>query len=144
SRPWSPRVTLDAMAIPHVSAYLPRDSKSARRHVVAPLLPRPGDTIAGKYELVREIGEGGMGIVYEATHLRLRQRLAIKVLRPDMPQLEAVVERFEREARAAALLQSIHTARVIDVDTLPTGLPYMVLEFLEGRDLEAELQATGP
>jgi Protein kinase domain len=85
-----------------------------------------------------------MGIVYEATHLRLRQRLAIKVLRPDVPEFDEVVARFEREARAAAQLQSIHTARVIDVDTLPNGLPYIVLEFLDGRDLDAELEATGP
>src|SRR6266480_1681846 len=87
-----------------------------------PALPRPGDTIAGKYALSRLIGEGGMGMVYEATHLRLRQRLAIKVLRPDVPDFSGVVARFEREARAAARLQSIHTARVIDVDVLPNGL----------------------
>jgi serine/threonine-protein kinase len=109
-----------------------------------PVLPLPGETIAGKYVLVRLIGEGGMGVVYEATHVRLRQRLAIKILRPDLPDFSGVVARFEREARAAAQLQSIHTARVIDVDSLPGGLPYIVLEFLEGRDLDAELEATGP
>jgi tRNA A-37 threonylcarbamoyl transferase component Bud32 len=85
-----------------------------------------------------------MGVVFEATHLRLRQRVAIKVLRPDVPDFATVVARFEREARAAAQLQSIHTARVIDVDALPNGLPYIVLEFLEGRDLDAELEVTGP
>jgi serine/threonine protein kinase len=109
-----------------------------------PALPQPGDTIAGKYALVGLIGEGGMGVVYEATHLRLRQRVAIKILRPDVPEFSMVVARFEREARAAAQLQSIHTARVIDVDALPNGLPYIVLEFLEGRDLDAELEETGP
>ena len=112
--------------------------------VIRPALPKPGDTIAGKYKLVRTIGEGGMGVVYEATHLRLRQRLAIKVLRPDVPEFDEVVARFEREARAAAQLESIHTARVIDVDTMPNGLPYIVMEFLDGRDLDAELEATGP
>jgi serine/threonine-protein kinase len=85
-----------------------------------------------------------MGVVFEATHLRLRQRLAIKVLRPDLPDLGRVVERFEREARAAAVLHSLHSARVFDVDTLPNGLPYFVMEYLEGRDLDAELAATGP
>src|SRR4030081_1814792 len=109
-----------------------------------PALPRPGDTIAGKYALVRLIGEGGMGVVYEATHVRLRQRLAIKILRPDVPDFGGVVARFEREARSAAQLQSIHTARVIDVDVLPSGLPYIVLEYLDGRDLDAELESTGP
>jgi protein kinase-like protein len=120
-----------------------QERSSVRLRVIRPALPKPGDTIAGKYRLVRIIGEGGMGIVYEAAHLRLRQRLAIKVLRPDLPEFDEVVARFEREARAAAQLQSIHTARVIDVDTLPSGLPYIVLEFLDGRDLDAELEGTG-
>jgi hypothetical protein len=121
-----------------------RSEGSRPRLRAIPVLPQPGDTIAGKYALVRLIGEGGMGVVYEATHLRLHQRLAIKVLRPDVPDFAEVVTRFEREARAAARLQSIHTARVIDVDALPNGLPYIVLEFLDGRDLDAELEATGP
>ena len=119
------------------------EERSGPRLRAIPPLPRPGDVIAGKYSLVRLIGEGGMGVVFEATHVRLRQRLAIKVLRPDVPELDAVVARFEREARAAAQLQSIHTARVIDVDALPSGLPYIVLEYLEGRDLDAELGVTG-
>jgi serine/threonine protein kinase len=114
-----------------------------RRRAVADL-PSVGDVVADKYVLVRLIGEGGMGVVFEATHLRLRQRLAIKVLRPDLPDLGRVVERFEREARSAALLHSLHSARVFDVDTLPNGLPYFVMEYLEGRDLDAELGATGP
>lgn len=106
-------------------------------------LPRPGDAIAGKYSVVRMIGEGGMAVVYEAMHLRLRQRLAIKVLRPDMPDFEEVLARFEREARATAQLRSIHTARIVDVDTLPSGLPYIVMEYLEGLDLDAMLQKSG-
>ena len=109
-----------------------------------PDLPDIGDVIADKYVLVRLVGEGGMGVVYEAMHLRLRQRLAIKVLRPDLPDLGRVVERFEREARSAALLHSLHSARVFDVDTLPSGLPYFVMEYLEGQDLDTELGATGP
>jgi serine/threonine-protein kinase len=106
-------------------------------------LPEPGDKIGGKYTIVRRIGEGGMAVVYEALHVRLGQRLAIKVLRPEVHNLHLVLARFEREARATALLRSIHTARVIDVDTLANGLPFMVLEYLEGRDLDAELQSVG-
>jgi serine/threonine-protein kinase len=132
------------LEIQSVSARPFLESERSRPRLRAiPALPLPGETIAGKYELGRLIGEGGMGVVYEATHLRLRQRLAIKVLRPDVPDFGSVVARFEREARAAAQLQSIHTARVIDVDVLPSGLPYIVLEFLDGRDLDAELEATG-
>jgi tRNA A-37 threonylcarbamoyl transferase component Bud32 len=107
-------------------------------------LPAPGDTIASKYEVVRVLGSGAMGVVYEALHTRLRQRLAIKVLRPDIRNSSDVLTRFEREAHASAQLRSVHAARVIDVDSLPNGLPYIVMEYLEGRDLDAEIGATGP
>jgi serine/threonine protein kinase len=107
-------------------------------------LPKAGEIIAGKYEVVRTLGEGGMAVVFEALHLRLRQRLAIKVLRPDIPEFSEVLARFEREARATAQLRSVHTARIVDVDTLPNGLPYIVMEYLEGLDLDAALQASGP
>jgi tRNA A-37 threonylcarbamoyl transferase component Bud32 len=115
---------------------------SQHRLRTRPTLPVAGDLIAGKYVIVRTIGEGGMAVVFEATHTRLAQRFAIKVLRPDVRDFDVVLARFEREARATAKMRSIHTARVIDVDTLPNGLPYMVLEYLEGRDLDAELQVT--
>jgi serine/threonine-protein kinase len=107
-------------------------------------LPVPGDVLSGKYAVARKIGEGGMGVVYEAMHLRLRQRIAIKVLRPDVLEDGRVLARFEREAWVTAQLRSVHTARVVDVDHLPNGLPYIVLEYLEGRDLDAELTASGP
>ena len=106
-------------------------------------LLREGDVIAGKYAIVKIVGEGGMGIVYEATHLRLRQRVAVKMLRPEMLEHEVLVTRFEREARAAGQLRSRHTARVMDVDITDRGLPYMVMEFLEGHDLETELEQRG-
>ena len=104
-------------------------------------LPAPGQTIAGKYEIVRNIGEGGMGVVFEAMHLRLRQRVAIKMLQPHVMKMPDIVARFEREARAAAQLKSRHAARVIDVAETAEGLPYMVMEFLDGHDLAAELDA---
>lgn len=107
-------------------------------------LPAVGDVIAGKYRIVRRIGAGGMGVVYEAIHLRLRQRLAIKMLRPDVAAEDLVLARFEREAWVTAQLRSMHTARVIDVDRMSAGLPYIVLEYLEGRDLDAELVECGP
>jgi eukaryotic-like serine/threonine-protein kinase len=90
------------------------------------------------------LGSGGMGVVFEATHLRLRQRVAVKMLRPELAMLGETVARFEREARAAVKLRSRHVARVIDVDALEDGTPYMVMEFLEGRDLSAEIAARGP
>jgi tRNA A-37 threonylcarbamoyl transferase component Bud32 len=130
-------------ALAAVASPPPSSSQSGER-LKASALPEPGDSIGGKYTVVRKIGEGGMAVVYEVIHVRLGQRLAIKVLRPDVQDLDLVLARFEREARATAQLRSIHTARVVDVDTLPSGLPYMVLEYLEGRDLDAELYLTGP
>jgi serine/threonine protein kinase len=107
-------------------------------------LPVPGDVIASKYEVVRQLGAGAMGVVYEAFHVRMRQRLAIKLPRPDVGALPTLLARFEREAHASARLRSVHAVRVIDVDSLPNGLPYMVMEYLEGRTLDLELEATGP
>jgi len=104
-------------------------------------LPQIGQTLGGKYQIVRLLGEGGMAFVYEAAHQRLQQRVAIKVLTPEFARDPELVSRFEREARAVARLRTRHVARVMDVDTTPEGIPYIVMEFLEGRDLDAELAA---
>jgi serine/threonine-protein kinase len=100
----------------------------------------PGSLIAGKYRVVSKLGEGGMGVVYEAVHQRLRQRVAVKMLLPSLAQHAELVERFEREARAAATIESPNVAKVMDVDTTADGVPYMVIEFLEGHDLATELE----
>ncbi len=102
-----------------------------------------GDVLAGKYRIERVLGEGGMGVVVAATHLDLHQRVALKFLKPEALENKEIVARFAREARAAAKIQSEHVARVIDVGTLETGSPYMVMEYLEGRDLGAVLEERG-
>ncbi len=107
------------------------------------VVPQPGDVVAGKYTIVRVLGEGGMGIVYEATHQRLRQRVALKMLLPSMLEHEVIVSRFDREARAAAQLRGRHCVRVKDVDVTADGLPYMVMDLLEGHDLEVEIERRG-
>jgi len=84
-----------------------------------------------------------MADVFDGFDERLARPVAIKLLRPELSADPGMRARFEREARATAMLRSIHTARVIDVDKLGNGLPYMVLEYLEGKDLEAELQSAG-
>ena len=106
-------------------------------------LPKADDVIAGKYHVVRMLGEGGMGVVYEAVHKRLRQRVAIKMILPRLLKATDFVARFEREARAASQIRGPNVARVIDVDVLPNGVPYMVMEYLEGNDLSAELRNRG-
>ena len=103
----------------------------------------PGTVLAGKYRVDRLLGEGGMGWVVVATHLQLEQRVALKFMRTSYVATspDAVI-RFLREARAAARIQSEHVARVSDVGTLESGAPYLVMEYLEGRDLDSLLQAT--
>ncbi len=105
---------------------------------------REGEVLAGKYRIERVLGEGGMGVVVAATHIQLEQRVAIKFLLPQAMEIPEVVSRFAREARAAAKIQSEHVARVIDVATLETGAPYMVMEYLEGKDLAQVLDERGP
>ena len=102
-----------------------------------------GLTIAGKYLLLRRLGEGGMCTVYEAEHVGLRQGLALKVLKPELADDAGCVARFESEARAAAQLRSPNVARVFDVDWLPTGQPYITMELLVGNDLGQELTRAG-
>jgi serine/threonine protein kinase len=97
---------------------------------------RPGELLAGKYRVEHVLGAGGMGLVVAATHLELEQRVAVKFLLGQIASPEAVM-RFVREARAAAKIKSEHVARVIDVGRLDDGSPYMVMEYLEGRDLAA-------
>src|SRR5277367_7130749 len=99
--------------------------------------PQPGDVILGKYRIERVIGLGGMGAVVAARHLQLEERVAIKFLLPAMLDSEEVVQRFLREAKAAIRIRSEHCVRVLDVGTLESGAPYMVMEYLEGQDLAA-------
>jgi serine/threonine-protein kinase len=109
----------------------------------APSLPSPGELFHGKYLIKRVLGRGGVGVVYEAEHAKLRQRVAVKLLAPEMLAHPDMVERFEREARAMALLTSPHVTRVIDVDATITGIPFLVMEFLEGHDFQAEIKSRG-
>jgi serine/threonine-protein kinase len=104
---------------------------------------KPGDVLDGKYRVERVLGVGGMGIVVAATHVQLETRVALKFLLPEVLGHPQVVQRFAREARAAVQIQSEHVARVIDVSTLPTGSPYMVMEYLEGGDLSQALAKSG-
>ncbi len=109
----------------------------------APSLPQVGAILGGKYRVERVLGEGGMGIVFQAVHTRLDKHVAIKMLLPQMLQVPELVGRFEREARAAGRLRHRHSARVIDVDVTADGIPFMVMELLHGHDLETELRARG-
>ncbi|WP_437281732.1 protein kinase [Sorangium sp. So ce375] len=101
-----------------------------------------GQVLSGKYRVERILGQGGMGVVVAALHEQLHQRVAIKLLHPGAN--DEMVERFVREARAAVRLKSEHVARVLDVGTLETGAPFMVMEYLDGSDLLETLRRRGP
>ncbi len=102
-----------------------------------------GDILAGKYRVDRILGVGGMGIVVAATHVTLDQKVALKFMLPEALRIPALVERFAREARAAVRLKSDHVARVLDVGTLESGSPFMVMEYLDGRDLGSLIESGG-
>ncbi|MBX3211378.1 MAG: protein kinase [Labilithrix sp.] len=103
-----------------------------------------GELLASKYRVERVLGMGGMGVVVAATHVDLEQRVALKFLLPAALAQPGIVERFSREARASVRLKSPHVARTVDTGRLDNGSPFIVMEFLEGRDLDAELEARGP
>jgi serine/threonine protein kinase len=107
-------------------------------------LPREGDLIGGKYRIVRLIGEGGMGTVYEAHHEHLGSAVALKFLHPDLQQSPALVARFLQEARVSASIKSPHVTHVIDVDQTPEGAAYLVMELLEGESLELRMERQMP
>jgi len=98
-----------------------------------------GDIIAGKYEVECVLGAGGCGVVVGAKHRELGERVAIKLLQRSAMRSSENVERFAREARAAARIKSEHVARVNDFGKTESGIPYMIMEYLEGRDLGAIL-----
>jgi len=105
---------------------------------------RIGEVFAGKYRIVRLLGEGGMGRVYEAEHTSVGRRFAVKLLRRHLAANEQALLRFRREARAAGALENEHIAAVLDFDAAPDGAPFLVMEYLEGRSLGQLLAEEGP
>jgi serine/threonine-protein kinase len=105
---------------------------------------QPGDVVAGKYEINDLIGTGGMGFVFSATHVELGEKVALKFLRPECMSNEELVGRFAREARASVKIKSEYVARVFDVGALPDGAPFIVMEYLEGKDLFEVVREQGP
>ena len=94
-----------------------------------------GAVLVGKYRVVREIGRGGIAAVYEAEQLTLGKMVAIKILAAELAQSTIVIERFFREARAAASVKSPHIVDVYDSGRLDDGRPFIAMELLEGESL---------
>ena len=104
----------------------------------------PGTVLAGKIRIERTLGQGTMGIVFEATDLTLDRRVAVKLLAPERARSDDAKKRFLREARAASRLSSEHIPRLLDVGEFVDGTPYLVMEYLVGATLEAKLVDDGP
>jgi hypothetical protein len=102
-----------------------------------------GEIIDSKYRIVRLIGEGGMGAVYEGENTRIHRRVAIKILHSGVAEQSEAVARFEREAQAAGRIGSEHIVEVLDLGTLPNGERYMVMEFLDGESLGQRIKTRG-
>ncbi|MCL2723700.1 MAG: serine/threonine protein kinase [Polyangiaceae bacterium] len=136
--------------LPHVDAAL--SPSNPRHHAAAPCDEPPvtasappaiGDILGGKYRIDGLIANGGMSIVYRATHLELEQPVAIKVLSAGPIVAQEYAVRLKREARAAARIRSEHAVRVFDLGERERT-PYLVMEHLAGSDLAAVLARQGP
>jgi len=103
----------------------------------------PGQVIDGKYKIVRLLGTGGMGAVYEGENVRIRRKVAIKMLHLSVSTQADVVLRFEREAQASALVGSEHICEVLDLGVLADGTRYMVMEYLDGETLSSRIKRNG-
>lgn len=102
----------------------------------------PG-ALLGRYQLVRRIGRGGMGSVFEARHVDLNKRVALKALKPEFAQQAAIRARFLREGQAASRIRHPNVADVTDVG-VDDEIPYLVMEFLDGEDLAKRVETYGP
>jgi serine/threonine protein kinase len=107
-------------------------------------LANVGDVLAGKYRVDKILGIGGMGMVVQAMHLDLDQKVALKFMLPQALESPEASARFMREARAAGKLTGEHICRVIDVGRFASGAPYIVMEYLDGYDLMTLLKRRGP
>lgn len=103
-----------------------------------------GVTLGGKYRILRKIGSGGIGAVYAAEHVALGSHVAVKVLRGAAAIDASEIARLRREARVQVSIEHPNVIRVLDLDQLPDGSIYVVMELLQGRSLAARLKAGGP
>jgi len=126
--------------VPQAMPLVPSDKNQA---VKDPAVERVGEIVAGRYEILRLIGQGGMGSVYEVQHLALRRSFALKLLMPDQVQNAESLARFRQEAGVIAALRHPNIVEIVDWLALSDGTPGMLMEFLRGQSLHALLR-TGP
>jgi serine/threonine protein kinase len=121
----------------------PKDATALAREGSAEYDPLIGDVLAGTFRITKVLGAGGMGRVYEAEHVRLPRRFAVKVMHESLVQVPEAMARFEREAQAVAKIESEHVLEVVDIIRTREGQPCLVAELLEGEDLAGVLDRMG-
>jgi len=121
------------------SSYPPPFDNLATAHP-APLI---GQVLGGKYRAIRVLGEGGMGSVYEAEHVALHRKVAVKVLHPQQAKKKASVQRFQNEAHVAGAIGHPNICEVYDMGELEDGSPFLVMELLQGETLAERIASEG-
>ncbi len=124
----------------------PRRGKAKPAAKKKPKKAEAARVIDGKYEIVRQLGRGGMGVVYEARHIGTNRRVALKeIIGSDLAKERKLVERFHREAKATGSIDTRHIAMVLDTGNDPvTGNPFLVMELLAGEDVQQLIDRVGP
>jgi serine/threonine-protein kinase len=117
----------------HTAPFVPPQSST---------FPREGEILLEKYAVERVLGEGGMGAVLRARHVLRQVPVALKFIHPNVLAIPGAVERFYNEAVAASRIANEHVVQIFDVDRLVSGVPFIVMEFLEGRDLASALESS--
>ncbi|MEM9457833.1 MAG: protein kinase [Myxococcota bacterium] len=103
-----------------------------------------GDELDGRYRIIRALGSGGMGVVYEAEQIKLRRRVALKLMHPERAKRTKNSKRFLREAQAASSVEHPNVVDILDFGELDNGTTYLVMELLHGNDLDSLLETHGP
>jgi tRNA A-37 threonylcarbamoyl transferase component Bud32/tetratricopeptide (TPR) repeat protein len=117
---------------PDYVAYCPRDGTLLEEAS----LWTEGALIRGKYRIIKKVGQGGMGAVYKALHVSFNEIRALKVMNPDLVHNEVFMKRFKHEAIFARKLQHPNAVRTDDLDEAEDGQPFIVMEFIEGQNLQ--------
>ncbi|MCW5802507.1 MAG: serine/threonine protein kinase, partial [Deltaproteobacteria bacterium] len=129
--------------LPQDFAVCPHDATPRSEQATAGGDALIGEVLGRTYRVKRVLGQGGMARLYEADHLRIEARFAVKVIHDDLAHQPDLLARFEREARAAGRIHSEHVVRLVDVLRTADGRPCLVTELLEGEDLQAMLDRVG-
>src|SRR3954466_9709445 len=106
--------------------------------------PLIGKVLSERYRIIRKIGEGGMGAVYQAEHALIEKKIALKILFQDLTRRPDLIQRFLQEAKSASRIGHENVIDITDFGQSPEGLVYIAMEYLEGQDLGQLLKAKGP